>query len=127
MGPATGEVSGKITLNGQAPKRNDLQIAFLTSKGRLVTAKINEDGTYQALAVSAGEAQVSFLFLPAGMVAAAGGKKRLPPTASREEAPEPKAQGANPIPVALRDGSTSNLKVVVVGGQNNVFNHDLTD
>jgi hypothetical protein len=118
----TGEVSGKITFVGHPPEIQGLQISFLAPNGRIVGAPIKEDGTYKATGVPVGEAKVGFLFVPSGVEPAGPRTKRFPGKGAAEA---PKEAAPSPIPESLQDGSTSNLSVKVVAGQNQVFDFDM--
>lgn len=122
------EVSGTITFRGQAPNLKGLDIGFLGGNGRLVTATINDDGTYKAIGVPVGEVAVSFIYSPLDPEQVQK-KSRLirpgpnGPPAVPNAAMNPASK--NPIPVPLRDGSTSKLTFKVAPGPNNVFNYDV--
>jgi hypothetical protein len=120
------EVSGTITMNGKAPKLKGLEISFLAVNGQFFSAPINADGTYKCALVPAGEAQVSFVYMP-GMGGAIQEKPRL--VRPEKDKAQPKGSGAtdakNPIPKYLRDASTSHVTVNILGGQPNVFDYDI--
>jgi hypothetical protein len=119
----TGEVSGKITIMGESPRMKGLQISFIAPNGRIVGAPINEDGTYRASDVPVGEAQIGFIYTPPAMEQGSQGKKRFPGKGDPDaQVPE---EAPNPIPEPLRDGSTSNLTVRVLAGQNQAFDFDM--
>jgi hypothetical protein len=117
-GPGVADVKGTIKLNGQPPQLKGLEIAFLSPRGKLVTAPIQSDGTYVASGVPAGDAKISFVFAPP--VDGVDPKKRrlVKPTDTRPTPP------ANPIPVPLRDASTSQLSLKVASS-GNVFDYDI--
>jgi len=121
----TGEVSGKITIQGQSPKTKGIQISFLAKNGRIVSEPLKEDGTYRVEGVPAGEAKVAFVFVPPEIAATAGKGRRPLPDA--EKGPESKGQAPNPIPETLRDASTSQISVQVVANENTSFNYDIKE
>ena len=126
-GNSTSEVSGTITLKGGPPNFKGLDIGFLGSNGRLVTAPIGTDGKYKAVGVPVGEVQVNFIYTPPAS-ASGKGKPRLLRPGPNGAPPPPNpdmAQSYNPIPQHLREGSTSKLSCKVVSGPNNVFNYDI--
>ncbi|HEX4607313.1 MAG TPA: hypothetical protein VH092_03830 [Urbifossiella sp.] len=132
-GDGKADVSGTIKVRAKAPSMAGLQISFMGRDGALVTAPIAEDGTYKAANVSAGENKVGFIFITKDAVregadAKSGGSRMKKPGGKAEQAEKYaayKEAAKNPIPVALRDPSTSNLSVTVETGKNNVFDHDL--
>jgi hypothetical protein len=119
--PPTGGVSGKITIKGDSPNMKGLQISFIAPNGRIVGAPINEDGTYQVTDVPVGEAKIGFLYSPPEPESKV--KSRFPGKGATK--PQAQEEAPNPIPESLRDGSTSNLTVQVVAGQNQAFDYDV--
>ena len=124
--PPPGEVAGTIKISGKAPNVKGLQIAFLAPSGQPFVAPIGADGAYTAMGVAPGEAKVYFVYmLDAGEV-----KQGRPPlTKPVKDGSPPRGSGNfdanNPIPIPLRDASTSNLTVNVVSGQPSVFDYDI--
>src|SRR6185369_11648653 len=108
-------VKGTVKLNGKPPDVKGLDIAFLSTKGKLVTAPIQSDGTYTATGVPLGEAKISFVFAPP-MEGVDAKKRRLVKPNDPTRPPPP----TNPIPVPLRDASTSRLSLNVAAGSGNV-------
>jgi hypothetical protein len=122
------EVSGTITLKGQAPNLKGFDIGFLGGNGRFVTATINNDGTYKALGVPVGEVMVNFIYTPLDPEQAQKKSRLVRPNLDGSPprlTPSTNQQSKNPIPLHLRDGSTSKLSLKVVPGPNNVFNYDV--
>ncbi len=119
------KVSGKVTLNGRAPRIKGLQISFLGSNGRMYAFPINEDGTYSAEDVPAGETTVAFLYVDPSVVPVNPGQGRGPGVRPDKAGPKNNDQSKNPIPEPLRDGSTSKITFKVESGQDNVFNYDI--
>jgi hypothetical protein len=119
-------VSGTITIAGEAPNLKGMEIAFLYVDGRIVKAPVNEDGTYEAGGLRAGEVQVGFIYFPL-VQARARGKPRLPMPGKD---PSPSGGGPppldNPIPGPLRDPSTSKIAFTIESGKPNVFNYDIS-
>ena len=60
-GPEKAEVSGTISLRGQAPKFTGIQVVFQHPDGVQVGAPVAEDGTYRAAGVPSGEVKVKKL------------------------------------------------------------------
>jgi hypothetical protein len=124
----TAEVSGTITLKGQAPNLKGFDIGFLGGNGRFATATINSDGTYKAVGVPVGDVMICLIYTPSDP-AQLQKKSRLlrPPPEGPAAMPNPplSQHGKNPIPLHLRDGSTSKLSLTVAPGPNNVFNYDV--
>jgi hypothetical protein len=122
--PPTGEVSGKITIQGQSPNIKGLAISFIGANGQMVGAPINEDGTYRASGIPAGEAKIGFIFAPGPGATGAESKQRFKDKGDPKGGKSPEV-AVNPIPQALRDGSTSKLSVTVVANKNTVFDYDV--
>ncbi len=123
--PAT-EVSGNIKLRGKAPNIKGLQIVFTSTDGRMHAASIEPDGTYKAAAVPAGDAKVSFAFMPPELAANAGKQRMLKPGSNKDTAPKASApKTKDPIPSALRDPLTSNVTKKLEAGKSNVFDYDI--
>lgn len=125
---STAEVSGTITIEGQAPNLKGFDIGFLGTNGRFVIAAINNDGSYKAVNVPLGEVMVNFMYTPSDSEKAQKKNRLLRPDADglppMLKAPT-NPRSSNPIPLHLRDGSTSKLTLKVVPGSNNVFDHDV--
>jgi hypothetical protein len=124
-GSDTAEVSGTIKRGGKAPKIERLQIAFQGgTENKLVTAPVALDGKYTATGVPTGEVKIGFVYTaPATLTKAQ--KPRLPQPGSKTTDVEPSKEVPNPIPLPLRDPSTSKISFVVEAGKPNVFDHDL--
>ena len=130
VGPSKADVSGTIKLRGQPPKLAGLQIVFMGEDGSMVSAPINEDGTYKAQGVPTGEVKVGFSSI-SQEAAQQGAQVKNSPRLRKpgdDNAP-PKLKGTfptvNPIREDLRDPSTSNITFKVEGGKPNEFNYDL--
>ena len=122
--PARSEVAGKITLKGQAPKMQGLEVVFTASDGSTKSAPIAEDGSYKATDVPTGEAKVSFGYLAPGL-AANKDKRRMFKGTDKDKAPKAQVTAKNPIPKSLQEASTSNITTPVVAGKVNEFNYDI--
>jgi hypothetical protein len=154
-GPVKTDVSGTIRVYGQPPKHTGIQVIFVHPDGALVAAPVAEDGTYKAEGVPSGEVRVCFAYITPeaaqrGAEYKAGGGGRLKKPGDGEApkvkapgtpgpsvggagrvAPQVKAPGTpepstNPIPLALRDTSTSGLTFKVETGKANTFDYDIT-
>jgi hypothetical protein len=141
-GPATGEVSGTVTLNGKAPNVEGLQINFLGPDGRPVAADVSTDGTFKATGVLAGEVQVGLSYAPPEAAAALDRIGKARPQSPEEAAKGPGAnfdpkmlkpefkeyrpdQFKNPIPERFRDPRTSQKTLTVEAGKDNAFTWDV--
>jgi hypothetical protein len=119
------DVSGTIKLDGKAPNLKGLEIHFLGDDGKLVTAPVKEDGTYQATGVSGGEVKVGFLYY-AGPDPNAPKTRRMPTPGKDKPAPiVPSQIPKNPIPDNLQVPSTSALTFRVESGKPNKFDYDI--
>jgi hypothetical protein len=140
-GSATGEVSGRVTLNGKAPDLDNLQISFLGQDGRPVNAPVGKDGSFRATGVPVGQVMVGLSYVPPEAQAASelAGKARQTPEAllqgqggkidpkllqplAKEYRP---AAVRNPIPAAARDPRTSQKTVTVESGKETVLTWDV--
>jgi hypothetical protein len=129
------DVSGTIKRYGQPPKFTGIQVIFVHPDGALVSAPVAEDGTYRAEGIPAGEVKVCFAYITPEVArqgaehkAAGGGRLKKP---GDVEVPKVKALGTsgpstNPLPLALRDTSTSGLTFRVEAGKSNTFDYDIT-
>jgi hypothetical protein len=128
------DVSGTIKLRGQAPNFTGIQVVFMRPDGNQVAAPVSENGSYKASGVPSGEVKVCFAYITpeaaqagAEFKASGGGRLKKP---GDSEAPKVKAPGTpgpatNPIPMNLRDTSTSNLTFKVEAGKPNTFDFDI--
>jgi hypothetical protein len=125
--PPVTEVSGTIKINGQPPKMAGLEISFIAPDGRPASTTINPDGTYESKEVPAGTVQVCFVYMPEVKAIDAGGKPRMAKPGKGDTPLKGAAndQAKNPIPMALRESSTSKISTNLVSGQKNVFNYDI--
>src|SRR3954468_22719081 len=96
------QVSGKITIAGKTDEFKNLRIVFLGRDGHLIYAPLNEDGSYRAANVPAGEVKTAILYIPP-----------VPPGTVHPARPgedfKQIRKAPNPIPGPLRDPSTSKL------------------
>lgn len=122
--PPTGGVSGKITIKGEAPKLQGLEITFIAPSGQIVGCPIDEEGNYSATGVPAGQVKVGFSFTRPN-AAPSKEKSRFPGKGDAKGNAEPAHDMKNPIPERLRDGSTSNLTVEVLSGKSQPFDYDI--
>jgi len=129
-----GEVAGTVKFHGQAPKFHGLQVVFLGEDGTLASAAVNEDGTYKAANVPAGEVKVCFGYVPPdaakmGAEFQTGGRKLAKPGEARGPAPKAKLTGSepttNPVPPPLCEHATSKLTVKVEAGKTAAFDYDI--
>lgn len=135
--PARTDVSGTIKLHGQPPKFTGIEVMFIHPNGMQVSAPVHEDGTYKAEGVPSGEVMVCFAYITPeaaqqGAEFKAGQGGRLKKPSDKPETPKLKAPGTpgpatSPIPVPLRDTSTSKLTFKVEAGKPNVFDYDIKD
>jgi len=119
-GSSTAEVTGKITINNQAPGVKGIQVSFHGEKGQIITAPLKEDGSFVAEEVPVGEVKVGFVFVQPGLTPVKGRRslKKADEETTVKSVP-------NPIPEQLRDFTTSNITVKVEAGKSNVFNYDI--
>jgi hypothetical protein len=120
------EVSGTITLNGQAPKLKNFEIFFICADGSSIAATIDENGAYTARNMTVGEAKVAFVYSPNRPSEVQGRPKLAKPGAPKESWPKVSPDSTrDPIPERLRDQTTSQLTFKVQAGQKNVFDYDI--
>jgi hypothetical protein len=126
-GAQTAEVTGTVKHKGNAPNLQGLCISFIGESGQPVTAEVAADGTYKAVGVPVGPAQVIVVHLSA---ARAEARKKAPearrPNVRDEKArPLPTAKGA--VAERYADAFKSGLSFTVEAGKPNVFDVNLTD
>jgi hypothetical protein len=124
------DVTGKITWAGKEPNIHGLQIVFLGMDGSTIAAGVGVDGTYQAAAVSTGEAKVYFSAMTQDQFESAAQVKGPRLQKPGGVAATPKAAAGNfpktnPLPMHLRDPLSSKLTVQIAGGKPNTFDYDI--
>ena len=122
--PATGEISGKVTYNGAAPK--NAMIMFYNPNGKQYISKIGEDGSYAIPSLDAVEYKVGVGPLPAETVEVKLNPDGTPPTGEPIEPPKP------PPPTNVPEkyhkvGPQNELKATVAPGKNPPIDFTLTD
>ena len=112
--PATGTVTGKVTLDGKAVASGT--ITFMSKTGNApVAASIDTNGSYTATGVQIGDVMVSVVSLPDGPEGGNVIKKSGQETGKRSPPPEaPK----NLLPARYADPGTSGLTTTVKEGTN---------
>jgi hypothetical protein len=127
--PPLTEVSGTIKVKGQPPKMKGIEIHFMGADGQVASAPISEDGTYSTKEVRSGEAKVYFVYVDPALVGSGVGKGRLVKPGSKDAPPKGSSDpdAKNPIPLGMRDATTSNLTTKLLAGQMNVFDHNLKE
>lgn len=131
--PPKVDVTGTVKLKGKPPGFHGLEIVFQSADGTLTSGDIQEDGTYTAPGVPAGETQVFFSYVTPENAAEAAryksgaGRLKRPGQAASEPPRKPtgKEPARSPIPEDLREASTSKLTYKVEAGKPNVFDYDL--
>jgi hypothetical protein len=125
-GPSTAPVSGFVAYGGHAPQFKGLQITFIAADGRMASAPVGEDGSFTADAAPVGKVGVAFVYTPPDDVQRAKSGSKLPQPGAGAPNIGPRAAAApNPIPVRLRDASTSQLTFQVDPGKKNTFNYNI--
>jgi hypothetical protein len=111
-----GVVEGKVTVEGKAG--NSGSVAFTVS-GQTVSGTIEPDGTYRAVGVPVGDAQVTVLpaIVPPGM--------KDMPAPTKDMPGGPKVEKPVPIPAKYGKAESSGLTFPVKKGTN-TFNLELT-
>jgi len=107
-----GVVEGKVTVDG-APA-NSGSVVFNVN-GQSISGQIKPDGTYKAVGVPAGAAQVSVTPPP---------KMPGPPPATKDMPGSDQVAKPVPIPAKYQDAKTSGLSTTIKGG-NNTYNVEL--
>jgi hypothetical protein len=147
-----GDVTGRITIHGQSPGFSGLRLSFLGPDGVPVMATVGEDGSYRVIGVAAGEVRVAVIWTdpdhkvlntpdrskravdlakhandPEDKVKLGQAKNKLQEVREMKKAQKEaaKAQAKSPIPAALADHKTSGLRLTVVPGKPNTFDHDV--
>jgi len=112
-GEPTGEVNGKVTLNGQAVSSGT--VSFIPATGVPVSASIQPDGTYTVRDVPLGESIITVLDTPAP--GTEPGKTDKPKAGERAPAKKAEPPGGS-IPPRYSDMKTSGLRFSVEKGSN---------
>ena len=111
-GPATGQVSGKVTFEGKAV--SDARITFYSKSGAADEAELSKDGSYSMpRPLPVGDYQVTLI--PSIVRKQVGGKG--PVVGEEREAPE--------IPQKYRTIGSTDLKTTVKEGKNENVNFDM--
>jgi hypothetical protein len=104
-GPGGGTVTGTVTLDGRLV--NHGTVAYQSANGKVVSAMIRPDGTYEAVGVPVGEAVITVQTYPvAPTMAPPGSGPVMSPTAARY----------TPVPYVYGDAKRSPLRYTVQAG-----------
>jgi hypothetical protein len=127
-GSATAEVTGTITIDGEPPDFDGIEIVFLAGDGRLVTAPVHPDGTYSMAGMPVGKAKIGLIYIAPEIARRGAAKGSRLPTPDRDGSTGHERSGktiANPIPENLREPSKSGLWMQVEPHKTNVFDYDV--
>ena len=90
FGPSTATITGKVTIDGEAPNLDEFYVSFFGSDGKTVMGRVQPDGSYTVQGVALGEAKVCLAYYQADPTSEQEEAKRRVTTPQEESPPEPK-------------------------------------
>ena len=90
FGPSTATITGKVTIDGEAPNLDEFYVSFFGSDGKTVMGRVEPDGSYTVQGVALGEAKVCLAYYKADLTSEQEEAKRRTAPPPEESQAEPK-------------------------------------